>query len=97
MLLHLVISLPLFICDCWVLCHFSSGIVFLHICHYDTVRFIKEEAETANRRKSKYDDYSSTIAVFALKNWCSCLWFSSACLKGPCDGWTLAGIQREFR
>ena len=25
-------SLPLFVCDCWVLCPFSSGIVFLYVC-----------------------------------------------------------------
>ena len=40
-----VLSLPLFFCDCWVLCQFYSGTVFLYICVYVTVLFIKEEEE----------------------------------------------------
>ena len=50
-LLCIVFSLPLFMCDCWVRCKFSSGIGILHICHYDTVLFIKEEEEEEEERK----------------------------------------------
>ena len=40
-----VLSLPLFFCDCLVLCQFYSGTVFLYICVYVTVLFIEEEEE----------------------------------------------------
>ena len=44
-LLYLVFSLPLSICDCQVLWQFYSGTVFLHRCLYVTALFTKEEEE----------------------------------------------------
>ena len=72
-----VFSLPLFICDCQVLCQFYSGTVFLYICVYLCYSFAyKEEEEKKKKKKKKKKKFflkpqlsstalSSTLSVLA--------------------------------
>ena len=61
-----VLSLPLFFCDCLVLCQFYSGTVFLFICVYVTVLLIEEKKKKKKKKKVRIGgDFGFFCSVFA--------------------------------